>query len=88
MICNAIASHGGKKQEDYLNLVSMCLVLADKLDFNKTRYKETDQTKKTASIYRAIEKVNLINNDNNLVLQIYTPHKEEFDNLKYDYFFK
>lgn len=37
-ICKAIASHGGFNKEDYLDNVSMGLILADKMDFVKTRY--------------------------------------------------
>jgi len=37
-ICDAIKNHGGKKEEDLIEPVSMCLVIADKLDFISSRY--------------------------------------------------
>lgn len=38
IISNAIANHGGKKKEEYEDIISMCLICADKLDFINTRY--------------------------------------------------
>lgn len=38
IICDAIKNHGGKKEEDFIEKVSMCLVIADKLDFISSRY--------------------------------------------------
>lgn len=38
VVCNAIASHGGKKREDFLDPVSRCLAIADKMDFTRRRY--------------------------------------------------
>lgn len=38
IITNAIKNHGGKNQEDYQDIISMCLIIADKLDFINTRY--------------------------------------------------
>lgn len=40
VICNAIASHVGKRGDDFYNEVSACLILADKMDFGAWRYKE------------------------------------------------
>lgn len=37
-ITEAIKNHGGKKEGDYLDPISMCLVIADKLDFISSRY--------------------------------------------------
>ena len=41
IICNAIKNHGGKKEEDFVEPVSMCLAIADKLDFIGKRYDKT-----------------------------------------------
>ncbi len=37
-IAKSIASHGGVMKEDYLDKISLSLILADKMDFVKTRY--------------------------------------------------
>lgn len=39
-ICNAIKSHTGKRNDDFYNNVSVCMILADKMDFGASRYKE------------------------------------------------
>ena len=38
VICSAVANHGGKKESDFFNKVSFCLIAADKLDFVCNRY--------------------------------------------------
>lgn len=38
IISKAIKNHGGKNEEDYNDVISMCLIIADKLDFINTRY--------------------------------------------------
>ena len=40
IICSAIKSHGGKNISDYDNRISMCLIIADKLDFVSSRYNQ------------------------------------------------
>jgi hypothetical protein len=37
-IAKAISNHGGKLESDYKDDISFALVLADKMDFTKTRY--------------------------------------------------
>ena len=39
IVGNAIASHVGKKNDDFYSPVSACLILADKMDFGATRIK-------------------------------------------------
>lgn len=39
VICNAIRSHTGKRNDDFYNNVSCCMILADKMDFGASRYK-------------------------------------------------
>lgn len=48
IVCNAIKNHGGKDIRDFNDCVSMCLVIADKLDFVSSRYNENmlDEDKK------------------------------------------
>ena len=45
-VCNIIKNHSGKKREEYEDILSSLLILADKLNFEKgrlrTRYKEFD----------------------------------------------
>lgn len=38
-ICNAIRNHTGKRNDDFYNNVSCCMILADKMDFGASRYK-------------------------------------------------
>ena len=36
IISNAIKNHGGKEESNYDNIISICLIIADKLDFINT----------------------------------------------------
>lgn len=38
-ICNAIKSHNGKRNDNFYDSVSACLILADKMDFGASRIK-------------------------------------------------
>lgn len=87
IICRAIACHGGKDESDYIDPVSLCLILADKFDFSKQRYKE-DQNEPLINVFLSIEKVLLGKiDDNKFDLQIYTTDKSYFVDLTNDYFF-
>ncbi len=89
LICSAIASHGGKNDEDYINPISMCLILADKLDFTKDRYKDDGKEHVNLPLFLSIEKIMLTKDDiNNFTLKIYTTSKPLFDNLDDNYYFK
>ena len=88
LICNAIACHGGKKESDYVCPISMCLILADKLDFTKRRYQDDGKEHKDLPMFLTIEKILLTKlSENDFVLKIYTTNKSYYDNLESSYFF-
>lgn len=88
VVCNAISSHGGKEESDYLCPVSLCLILADKFDFSKQRYKDDGKEHKSLPLFLSIEKVLLVKEDeNNFKLNVCTTNKKLFDNLEENYFF-
>ena len=89
VVARAIASHGGKLDEDYLCPVSMCLILADKLDFCKNRYTDDGKEHSSLPMFLSIEKILLTKqDDSNLVLEIYTTNKGLFEDLENNYFFQ
>ena len=89
IVCNAIASHGGKLEDDYCHPVSMCLILADKFDFCKQRYTDDGKEHTSLPLFLSIEKIELTKeSENNYKLNIYTTNKELFNNLEDNYFFK
>lgn len=69
MVCNAIASHGGKEQENYENRINLCLILADKFDFVGTRYRE-DNNQPSTKLYSCIKSVELVEVGNELEVKI------------------
>jgi len=86
IICNAIACHGGKRLEDYYNNVSMCLILADKFDFDKTRYRE-DDNHVAIKMFMSIEKTELKQIDGGYNFEVYTTDISLFNNINSDYYF-
>lgn len=89
LICRAIACHGGKKEDDFLCPISLCLILADKLDFTKERYKDDGKEHENLPLFKSIEKVILTKEkNNNFRLKIYTTNKELFKNLNNNYYFE
>lgn len=89
LVCDAISSHGGKCDEDYLSPVSRCLILADKFDFSKVRYKDDGKEHSSLPLFKSIEKVHLRKeNLNNYKLDIYSTNKNLFDGIEDNYFFK
>lgn len=87
IICNAIANHGGKKKEDFLEPVSRCLAIADKMDFTRSRY-DINNTQYNITTFKNIIKTELSINNNCYILNILvTPQfsEAEFNN---DYFGK
>ena len=88
IICRAISSHGGKEENDFICPVSMCLILADKLDFVKNRYKDDGKEHKNLPVFLTIEKTKLTKvADGEYVLNIFTTNKKFFENLEENYFF-
>lgn len=63
-ICNAIASHGGKEKKDYRDNISIALILADKMDFVKSRYDEKEcQWLDKYKVFLTIENVSIERQD-------------------------
>lgn len=75
IICNAIKNHGGKKTEDFTETVSMCLAIADKLDFIGKRYDKTRLKEEYLEIFPNILDTNLEYKNNELTLKIIVNNK-------------
>lgn len=86
IIANAISCHGGKNDIDYKNKISLCLILSDKFDFDKTRYRD-DEKYNSIQLFKTIEKVKLEKQNGELYLNIYTTDMSKFQNLEENYFF-
>lgn len=86
-ICNAIANQSGESPDDFIDNISMCLVLADKFDFDKTRYRE-DGKHKSVEMFMSIEKTDLIKIDGEYNFEIYTTNLSLFTDLENNHFFK
>lgn len=86
-ICSAIANHGGEDAECFKDNVSMCLVLADKFDFDKTRYRH-DDNHKSVNLFLTIEKTELVSVDGKNYFKIHTTNPEIFTDLQNNHFFK
>ena len=56
-ICNAISHHGCKNENECTDILSLCLILADKMDFVSSRY--SDDTEKYPNVipFKKISKV-------------------------------
>ena len=80
-VCNIIKNHGGKKKDEYEDVLSCLLILADKLDMTKdrlkVRYKEFD----FLWFMEQVEKVNIELEDNILKIIILTNEETCFSNL-------
>lgn len=77
IICDAIARHGGKELDDYKSPISLCLVLADKLDFVGSRYNPNIVGYPVNPIYLAIQKLDLEVGEDEIVLNFIV--KQGFD---------
>jgi len=89
LICNAIASHGGKENGDYVCPISMCLILDDKFDFSKQRYVDDGKEHKGLPLFKSIEKIELKKESpNKFKLCVFTTNKQLFENLEENYFFQ
>ena len=69
VICDAISRHGGKDISDYQSPISLCLVLADKLDFVGSRYNPNIAEHPVNPIYLAIKSLDLAIFPNEIVLK-------------------
>ena len=79
-IAKIIRNHGGKKESDYQDKLSLVLLLSDKLDFDKTRYK-LDPRHSYNNVFLSIEKVKLKKQDKKLKLEITTSDKSLFNEM-------
>ena len=82
-VCNIIACHGGKKEEDYNDKLSCLLILADKLDITKDRIREEYSKYDFLWFMKYIDKVEIDLIDNNLNIIIKTNKEVTFDELNY-----
>ena len=89
IICNAIRNHGGKKFEDFVDPVSMCLAIADKLDFISKRYNLSMLEENKAKVFSNILDSVLEYKDNQIILKIFV-NREFVESLfqKENYFIK
>ena len=86
IICNAIKNHGGKKEENYRDVISMCLIIADKLDFIGKRYDKDRIKQEYLNIFPCILETNLEYKNNEIILNIKTNKsfdKKSFNNSNY-----
>lgn len=88
IICNAIANHGGKRSEDFLEPVSKCLCIADKLDFVKSRYDKSLAPREIKNLFLCVQDTKFLIEDNKYIIEIYAD--ENFDESAFldDYFGK
>ena len=86
IICNAIKNHGGKQENNFENKVSLCLILADKLDFATNRY--LDNTEKYPQVipFKNIIKITPRLLESTFYIDIKTLKRYDYTNI--DYFAK
>jgi len=71
IVCDAIKNHGGKKEEDFIEPVSMCLVISDKLDFISKRYDKNRLKEEYLNIFPNILDTILEYENNEIILNIF-----------------
>ena len=71
-VCNIIKNHGGKKAEEYDDILSCLLILADKLDITKDRLKPRYKEFEFLYFMENIEKVDIVLEDSVLKIIIFT----------------
>ena len=76
-----IRSHGGKHQSDYIDSLSRILILADKLDFTKTRLRPRAKEFAAFDFMNLVEAINLNLTNNTLVIEILTNTKTSLEDL-------
>lgn len=70
IISTAIKNHGGKKDDEYNDIISMCLIIADKLDFINTRYDTTRLKEEYLKTFPYIMDTFIEYNNNEITLNI------------------
>ena len=63
------------------------MVLADKFDFDKTRYRD-DDNHKSVKMFLTIQKIQLTKLKDSYCLEIHTTSPQIFDDLQNNHFFK
>lgn len=87
VICDAIRNHGGKKEDDLTDLVSMCLVIADKLDFIYSRYDKERLKENYINIFPYILDTYLEHKEGLLTLNIEINNKFDIDSFKKEHYY-
>jgi len=82
LICDAIKNHGGKKHEDFIEPISMCLVIADKIDFISSRYNSLMLEENKAKVFSNVLDTILEYNNDQIVLKIFV--NKEFDKYLFE----
>lgn len=80
-VCNIVASHGGKRKEDYDDFLAGLLILADKLDITKDRIRPRYKKFDFLWFMDYIEKVDLELQNNNINVIIRTNREITFEEL-------
>ena len=76
-----IRSHGGKTSSDYVDQLARILILADKLDFTKSRLRPRAKEFNNFDFMNEIESINLKLKDGILVIEILTNITSSLNNL-------
>ncbi len=78
-ICEAIKNHGGKNSSDFDDKLSMCLLLADKMDFTYKRYFKADKSDAFLKNHKLIKRNKLEMNEREIKLTIVCDKKFDKD---------
>ncbi len=70
VVYNAINSHLGRRNDDFYNIVSCCLILADKMDFGFSRYKQGAEMSAEDKICSKITHISVKNTDDTIELTV------------------
>lgn len=71
VVCGAINSHTGRRNDNFYDSVSACMILADKMDFGADRIKDEQAYKsKELAICNSISYVNAVKNGNVVELEL------------------
>lgn len=76
-----ICSHGGKKASDYIDPLSRILILADKLDFTKTRLRPRAKEFNFFDFMNIVEEIKLNLKQNTLIIDILTSEETTLNEL-------
>ena len=70
VIYNTINSHLGRRNDDFYNPVSCCLILAEKMDFGASRYKKGVELSDEDAVCSKVSQVLVDNNNGEITLSI------------------